>query len=92
MSLLPQTETKKARDEVLAGEPIAADDTSDDESMVESKEDNVQPHEENYEAGNIPEEEYEELHDSKESHVMKSEKEVPIIKVVTYLHPHYFKK
>ena len=41
MSLLPQTETEKAQDEVLAGEPIAVDDTSDDESRVESEEDIV---------------------------------------------------
>ena len=56
MSLLPQIETEKEKDEVLAGEPIPKYDTSNDESMVESKEDNVQSHEENYEAGNIPEE------------------------------------
>ena len=41
---------------------------------------------------NTKEEEYEELHDSQESHVMKSEKEVPIVQVATYLHPHYFER
>ena len=91
MSLLPQTQTKKAQDEVLVREPIAVDDTSDDESMVESEEDIVESHEKNSESWNIREDqEYEELHHSKELRVMKSEKEVPIVQVATYCHPHYF--
>ena len=56
------------------------DDTSDDESMVESEEDIVESHEKNSESWNIQEDqEYEELHHSKELRVMKSEKEVPIV-------------
>ena len=59
---------------------------------MESKEDTIESHEENFEAWNIHKEEYEELHDSQESHVMESEKEVLIIQVAAYRHPHYFKK
>ena len=36
MSLIPQRETEKEQDEVFVGEPIAAGDISNDESMVES--------------------------------------------------------
>ena len=69
------------------------DDTSNDESMVDSEEDIVESHEKNSESWNIREDqEYEELHHSKELCVMKSEKEVPIIHVSTYHHPHYFEK
>ena len=53
MSRIPQKETKKAQDGVFAGEPIAADDTSNDESVVESKEDTKKSHEQNFESGNI---------------------------------------
>ena len=41
MSLVPQKETEKERDEVFAREPIATYDTSDDESVVESEEDTI---------------------------------------------------
>ena len=41
MSRIPQKETKKAQDGVFAGEPIAADEKSDDEPMVESEEDAI---------------------------------------------------
>ena len=71
MFLVPQKETKKEHYAVFVEEPIAANDTSIDESVVESKEDTIESHEENSEAGNIQEEEFEELHDSKDSHVMK---------------------
>ena len=53
MSLIPQKETDKEHDEVFKGEPIVAYDTSDDEYVVESEEDTIESHAENYEAGNI---------------------------------------
>ena len=53
MSLVPQKETEKEHDEVFPREPIAAYDTSNDESVVESKEDTKKSHEQNFESGNI---------------------------------------
>ena len=41
MSRIPQKETKKVQDGVFVGEPTAADEKSEDESMVESEEDTV---------------------------------------------------
>ena len=71
MDLVPQKQTEKAHDEAFAREPIEVYETSNDERVVESQEATLESHENNYEVGNIQEEEYEDSHDSEESHVMK---------------------